>query len=222
MCDVWSPRATNGVGESLGHYVEAMRALETLPLHFCPSVSLFLSLSSFPLIHPSRPDWAHKGTSMAAMKTGQRECRPDINERKETERDTGSLAKNTHAGCYLSISQKAGRQFQTLLYVHTQRGKAIVGNKAWVLQVQLLTSSFIHSPGDSRDTSFHLSQHFSCFVRHDVPEPFYICKESTFSKYELSGDQKHKIPHQQQLEMERKCQPQLRKQLFKCIFVFAS
>lgn len=39
VCDVWSPRATNGAGESRGHYVEAVRALETLP-----SISL-----SFPL-----------------------------------------------------------------------------------------------------------------------------------------------------------------------------
>lgn len=54
VCDVWSPGATNGAGESRGHYTAAMRALETLPtsLHQCP------------------PDAAaHKDTSVAAMKT---------------------------------------------------------------------------------------------------------------------------------------------------------
>lgn len=50
VCDVWSPRATNGVGESQGHYVEAVRALETLP---CISLRLSLCFSLYPSSHPS-------------------------------------------------------------------------------------------------------------------------------------------------------------------------
>lgn len=77
MCDVWSPRATNGVGESQGHYVEAVRALETLL-----SVSLCF-LSTLVHIPQPKPEPTHKDTSVATMKTEQREHRSDIYKRRE-------------------------------------------------------------------------------------------------------------------------------------------
>lgn len=50
VCDVWFPRATNGVDESSGHYVEASRALETFPLHF--SLTLTISFPFISSLHP--------------------------------------------------------------------------------------------------------------------------------------------------------------------------
>lgn len=50
VCDVWFPRATNGVDESTGHYVEALRALETFPLHF--SLTLTISFPFISSLHP--------------------------------------------------------------------------------------------------------------------------------------------------------------------------
>lgn len=71
MSDVWSPGATNGAGESQDHYVEAVRALETL-------LSISLSPSTPLPIPPSRPGRDHKDTSEEAMKTGHRQGRSDV------------------------------------------------------------------------------------------------------------------------------------------------
>lgn len=92
VCDVWSPGATNGAGESQDHYVEAVRALETLL-----SVSVSLSPSTLLPIPPSRPDRDHKDTSVEAMKTGHRQGRSDV-------REGWGLAERAHT--HLSKSRK--------------------------------------------------------------------------------------------------------------------
>ncbi|MEQ2222929.1 hypothetical protein ILYODFUR_031604 [Ilyodon furcidens] len=64
VCDVWFPGATNGADESRGHYVEAVRALETLP-------SVFLC---FPLFYSSHPS-AQTRTSSQRLFSGSNENR---------------------------------------------------------------------------------------------------------------------------------------------------
>lgn len=68
VCDVWFPRATNGVDESWGHYVKAWRALETFPLHF--SLTLTISFPFISSLHPG-PTWLTKALQWQQWKQGR-------------------------------------------------------------------------------------------------------------------------------------------------------
>lgn len=113
MCDVWSPRATNGVGESQGHYVDAVRALETLP---CISVCLSLCFSPCPSSHPfiqTRPgsqrhfNGSNENSRESAGQTYMRGKRERVKEGWG-----GSRTENMHAG-----SARMGNSFWLTLLI---------------------------------------------------------------------------------------------------------
>lgn len=90
VCDVWSPRATNGVGESPGHYVQGVRALETLP-----SNSLFLSLLFLSTARLQQTQRHHNGSGEIRAQSVQVR-RTTVYESKEGRREMWALGLRTH------------------------------------------------------------------------------------------------------------------------------
>lgn len=133
--------------------------------HLRPSPPfLSVSLSTLLPIPPSKRNQTHKDTSMAAMKTEQRECGSDIWEEGErNQRGMGACGQGTHIQAeHAPLQITKNKEALSTSFTHTH--KAIVGNKACMLRVQPLTSPLAYSPADSRDGSFHLPQHFSSSV----------------------------------------------------------
>lgn len=190
-----------------------------------PCISLHLSLcfSLFPSSHPippSRPNRAHKDTSRGAMKTGQREWRSHINEGDSE--DTGLLIEHTcrQAVDVLFHITKRWRHFQPQLYVHTVGGKAIAENKAWVLQLQLLATSWLLSKVENKACTYvcvwiyHLEMPVLVLLHLPLIEALLCCPISVVSSISdtylfLESSSEIQISTAIKAEMKLKSQPPL-------------